>query len=172
MNEVFINNEGDSAIFSDEGITFDYTFGNDKVHRFFPYGSIETVGSPSNLFGISLKIVGKDIAPNGKNFRLEIPFNKSDKTRIKNAVSFAIEKMKVAPRETLVERVEVKPTYVSNGSSSLITYNTPTSVSQKTSNKKDASVVGRAVVGGIIAGPAGAIVGAISAADKNHKNKK
>lgn len=37
--------------------------------------------------------------------------------------------------------------------------------------KQDASVVGRAVAGGIIAGPAGAVVGAISAADKNNKNR-
>ena len=39
---------------------------------------------------------------------------------------------------------------------------------------KDASVVGRAVVGGIIAGPAGAVVGAASAVDKNNRkhNKK
>ena len=37
---------------------------------------------------------------------------------------------------------------------------------------KDASVVGRAVVGGIIAGPTGAVVGALSAVDKNNKNKE
>lgn len=36
---------------------------------------------------------------------------------------------------------------------------------------KDASVVGRAVAGGIIAGPAGAVVGALSAVDKNNKNR-
>jgi len=36
---------------------------------------------------------------------------------------------------------------------------------------KDASVVGRAVAGGIIAGPAGAVVGALSAVDKNAKNR-
>lgn len=41
-----------------------------------------------------------------------------------------------------------------------------------TAGKQDASVVGRAVAGGIIAGPAGAVVGAISAADKNAKNKQ
>ena len=35
--------------------------------------------------------------------------------------------------------------------------------------KKEASVVGSAVVGGVIAGPAGAVVGAISAADKNNR---
>ena len=39
---------------------------------------------------------------------------------------------------------------------------------KKSSGK--ASVVGRAVVGGIIAGPTGAIVGAASAIDKNQKN--
>ena len=37
---------------------------------------------------------------------------------------------------------------------------------------KDASVVGRAIVGGVIAGPTGAVVGALSAVDKNNKNKK
>lgn len=39
-------------------------------------------------------------------------------------------------------------------------------------NKKDASVVGRAVVGGVVAGPAGAVVGALSAVDKNNRNKE
>lgn len=39
-------------------------------------------------------------------------------------------------------------------------------------NKKDKSVIGSAAVGGLIAGPAGAVVGAIYAADKNNKNKK
>ena len=38
--------------------------------------------------------------------------------------------------------------------------------------KKDASVIGRAAVGGVIAGPAGAVVGALSAVDKNNKNRK
>lgn len=36
---------------------------------------------------------------------------------------------------------------------------------------KDASVIGRAVAGGIVAGPAGAVVGALSAVDKNNKKK-
>lgn len=38
--------------------------------------------------------------------------------------------------------------------------------------QKDASVVGRAVVGGLAAGPAGAVVGAASAINKNMKNNK
>ena len=37
--------------------------------------------------------------------------------------------------------------------------------------KKDASVVGRAVAGGVVAGPVGAVVGALSAVDKNNKNR-
>ena len=41
-----------------------------------------------------------------------------------------------------------------------------------TSKEKDASVIGRAIVGAAIAGEAGAIVGALSAVDKNNKNKK
>ena len=38
-------------------------------------------------------------------------------------------------------------------------------------SSKDASVIGRAVAGGIIAGQAGAVVGALSAVDKNNKNR-
>lgn len=38
--------------------------------------------------------------------------------------------------------------------------------------EKDASVVGRAVVGGLIAGETGAVVGAISALDKNSRKNK
>ena len=37
---------------------------------------------------------------------------------------------------------------------------------------KDASVIGRAVAGGVIAGPVGAVVGAISAVDANNRKKK
>ena len=41
-----------------------------------------------------------------------------------------------------------------------------------TSSNKNASVVKRAIVGGVIAGPVGAIVGAASAIDNNMKNSK
>lgn len=41
-----------------------------------------------------------------------------------------------------------------------------------TSKEKEASVIGRAIVGAAIAGETGAIVGALSAVDKNSKNKK
>ena len=41
----------------------------------------------------------------------------------------------------------------------------------KKPKKKDASVVGRGVAGALIGGPAGAVVGALSAIDKNNKNK-
>lgn len=45
-------------------------------------------------------------------------------------------------------------------------------ITQSNSNtEKDASVIGRAVVGAAIAGPTGAIVGALSAVDKNNKKK-
>lgn len=45
------------------------------------------------------------------------------------------------------------------------------SVSRTPSQKKDASVIGRAVAGGVIAGPVGSVVGALSAVDKNNKNR-
>lgn len=38
-------------------------------------------------------------------------------------------------------------------------------------SQKPASVIGRAAVGGVVAGPAGAVVGALSAVDKNNRNK-
>lgn len=38
--------------------------------------------------------------------------------------------------------------------------------------KKDKSVIGSAAVGGLVAGPTGAVVGAIYAADKNRRKKK
>lgn len=44
-------------------------------------------------------------------------------------------------------------------------------LSQLELQKKEASVLGRGIIGGIIAGPAGAVVGALSAIDKNKKNK-
>lgn len=44
-------------------------------------------------------------------------------------------------------------------------------LSQLESQKKEASVLGRGIIGGIIAGPSGAVVGALSAIDKNRKNK-
>lgn len=46
----------------------------------------------------------------------------------------------------------------------------PYTSANNTTTSKGASVVGRAVAGGIIAGGAGAVVGAISALDKNQKN--
>ncbi len=38
--------------------------------------------------------------------------------------------------------------------------------------QKDASVVGRSLVGGIVAGPVGAIIGGLSAVNKNNRKKK
>ena len=46
----------------------------------------------------------------------------------------------------------------------------PYTSANATTKSKGASVVGRAVAGGIIASGAGAVVGAISALDKNQKN--
>lgn len=46
------------------------------------------------------------------------------------------------------------------------------SLQMESKPEKDASVIGRAVVGGVIAGPTGAVVGALSAVDKNNKKRK
>ena len=49
------------------------------------------------------------------------------------------------------------------------THNEPV---KKEKEDKDASVIGRAVAGAVIAGPTGAVVGALSAVDKNNRKKK
>ena len=49
------------------------------------------------------------------------------------------------------------------------THNEPV---KKEREDKDASVIGRAVAGAVIAGPTGAVVGALSAVDKNNRKKK
>lgn len=43
-------------------------------------------------------------------------------------------------------------------------------ISRPSQQPKDASVIGRGVAGAVIAGPAGAVIGAVSAIDKNMKN--
>lgn len=50
--------------------------------------------------------------------------------------------------------------------------NTPSENSTNNTSRenKPASVVGRSIVGGVVAGPAGAVVGALSAVDKNIRN--
>lgn len=47
--------------------------------------------------------------------------------------------------------------------------NLASSLKLETTPEKEKSVIGQAIAGGIIAGPAGAVVGAIHAADKNNK---
>jgi len=101
MNEVFKNNLGDTANFSDNGITLEYTMQEKKIKQYYPYGSIMSI-KVFGLIGITLEITGKDIAANGKNYLTAIPFNKVDKTRMKSAVAFAESKMRTAPREKVV----------------------------------------------------------------------
>lgn len=59
-----------------------------------------------------------------------------------------------------------------NSSDSISALTRQTYSSSYSNGEKDASVFGRAVAGAIIAGPAGAIVGALSAVDKNNKKHR
>jgi len=54
----------------------------------------------------------------------------------------------------------------------LATLRTALELSNVKPKTKDASVVGRAVAGAVVAGPIGAVIGAVSAVDKNLRNKK
>lgn len=69
-----------------------------------------------------------------------------------------------------LERMKTDPAYRARQLSYQAQLAAAKSYSQGTKSK-DASVVGRAVAGGIVAGPAGAVVGALSAVDKNNKNR-
>lgn len=62
--------------------------------------------------------------------------------------------------------------YLNNGGYKPSDIYDPRKFNSDSKSNKDASVVGRAVAGGVIAGPVGAVVGAASAIDKNMKNKK
>ena len=106
MNEVFKTTTNDSITFSDAGITLDYTWEDKVIRRYYPYGSIMKV-SASGLVGTIFSITGKDTAPNGKNFlnTFQLMLSMQDKNRIKKAVAFATNKMRVAPLEHMNETV-------------------------------------------------------------------
>lgn len=71
--------------------------------------------------------------------------------------------------KTYVQKLQTRPSEFTINRDELVDRLTSDS---KPISEKSASVVGRAVAGQIIAGPAGAVVGALSAVDKNNKNKK
>ena len=233
MNELFKNEFDDIAYFSDSGITLEYTMGGGKIRRYYPYGSIMKIEA-GGLLGIFLKITGKDIAPNGKNYLTGLPFDKADKARIKKAVAFAERKMRTAPHENMVEndrsigsiipkeategptaeerrsqkwwstRVKWRNTGLAIMLLSLLavliacfgdggaflaiagafgifigqymfrSHLDPTKVTlrERKSNSGTKEIVKGAVIGGIVAGEAGAVVGATIAKNKLDKNEK
>ena len=86
-----------------------------------------------------------------------------------SAISEAITTLKVETGNTNTKSTSSTPTYYGNPYSAAdLGAAARNAISGK---KKEKSVIGSAVAGGIIAGPAGAIVGAIYAADKNSKKK-
>lgn len=105
---------------------------------------------------------------NGKKYVLG--FKYSDTHRVCSAIGYARGEIDEAHGVKKKAKYEVRPVrgYLPNTGSSPHT-GTSTYVAPK---KKDASVLGRAAAGAFLAGPAGAIIGAISAADKNNRNKK
>ncbi len=101
---------------------------------------------------------GKKITGN-----VEVPNNSTEK--------------KIIVSKSVDKKTNSKDLYISPEASREIdrrvnTTNLLNQYSPQTTKKKDASVIGRGVAGALIAGPAGAIVGALSAVDKNNKKKK
>jgi len=79
----------------------------------------------------------------------------------------------VKDSEMPAEEKEIALNSISYGNVELFANGARKQANEPVNNKeKDASVIGRAVVGAAIAGPTGAVVGALSAVDKNNKNKK
>jgi len=81
INETFCNDDGDIVSFSDSGITFEYTLGNNKMQRYFPYGSIRSIRC-SDLHEIMLEVRVED-------YSISLNFDESDKIRLSQSVQIA-----------------------------------------------------------------------------------
>lgn len=115
-----------------------------------------------NLSEFRFEVSSVDVTlTNGKKYNLVVKGEEAhDAVIVEGLISCAkiLSKPTTSNKNSTVNRNQVADALTSN--------------SQSTSKSKDASVVGRAVAGQIIAGPAGAVVGALSAVDKNNKNRK
>lgn len=101
---------------------------------------------------------------NGNKYRLPVPPKRLDEA-IKLQTIFALDKVSCKNSNK-----EYDPKKAAEDRNKMVDFlTTDPALNPK---KKEASVVGRAIVGGIIAGEVGATVGALSAIDENNKNKE
>lgn len=102
---------------------------------------------------------------NGKKYSFSIAPSRLDEA-IKIRTKFALDKVSCKKSNS-----EYDPKKVAEARDKMVDFLTTDPALNPKKEEKKASVVGRAVVGGIIAGETGAVVGALSAVDKNNKKK-
>lgn len=103
----------------------------------------------------------------GEKYRLPVPQRRLDEAiHLQSKVALDKLSCKTQQKEN-AESVKV----TSEDRDKLVDFLTTDPALNPKKEEKKASVVGRAVVGGIIAGETGAVVGALSAVDKNNKKK-
>ena len=101
-----------------------------------------------------------------------ISYRYEQQSAVLEALSHIIENSKMNEHDRARTKKEIHDSITGKNARANAEYFANLTSPSSSSKEKDASVVGRAVAGGIIAGPAGAIVGALSAVDKNNKSKK
>ena len=101
-----------------------------------------------------------------------ISYRYEQQSAVLEALSHIIENSKMNEHDRARTKMEIRKEITGENERANAEYFASSSSPSSSSKEKDTSVVGRAVVGGIIAGPAGAVVGALSAVDKNNKSKK
>lgn len=95
INETFCNDDGDIVSFSDRGITFEYTLGNNKMQRYYPYGSIKSIRC-NDMHEIMLEVKVED-------YSISLNFNESDRIRLSQSVQIAKSMILEAQKEEIVE---------------------------------------------------------------------
>lgn len=100
MQEEFFNGLS-TCTFTDEGIYYNWP-GVEK--KFYPYGSILKI----KMLLLGIEIIDKEQDENGNYKKSGFSFNPEDKSRLKEAIAFANQKMNEALCEKAVERAAEK----------------------------------------------------------------
>ena len=199
MQEEFFNGLS-TCTFTDEGIYYNWP-GVEK--KFYPYGSILKI----KMLLLGIEIIDKEQDENGNYKKSGFSFNPEDKSRLKEAIAFANQKMNEALCEKAVERAAEKISMQEIEQKKYIAWSTtrvkwrnrglailmisalgafgiviglimfgrhlePKGLVRDPKAKSDAKeIVKGAVIGGIVAGEAGAVIGATIAKNKLDNQK-
>ncbi len=159
-----------------KGLMFSSTIKDDRVEyglfkKKIPYNKIIDMSfrfATEDGFGHIRLVLDEPGDTENSNAEVTIAYDNKQQQQASEARKYIFDHLTVSEEKKQQIEKRYRSTPIRYGSS---TPNYPPSVKNKDKNG-DASVVGRAVIGGIVAGPAGAVVGALSAIDKNNKKQK